>query len=122
MVDADREWALSHTHSCEGLTQVDADKVTRLDEARRAHWEDNVDPLKAYLSSIGVFPPSCAKVALLWTSKTHLDFMASARVLRTVECASSRTSSRTCSSCGCQSSTSCAWDNPMGKERPQLAR
>jgi hypothetical protein len=65
MVDADRAEALSHTHSCGSLTQVDADKVTRLDEARRAHWEDNVDPL--YLSSIGVFP-SCAEVALLvWT-------------------------------------------------------
>jgi hypothetical protein len=35
-----------------------------MDEERRKHWKDNVNP--PYLSSIGLFP-SHAKVAFLWT-------------------------------------------------------
>jgi hypothetical protein len=65
MAAANRVDPQPHPHSCDGLTPPDADKVTQLDEARRAHWKANVDPL--YLSSIGLFP-FCAKVALPWTS------------------------------------------------------
>ena len=46
------------------LSKDDAEEVTQMDEERREHWKDNVNPL--YLSSIGLFP-SHAKVAFLWT-------------------------------------------------------
>ena len=100
------KWALSHTDECEGLTTDGAEEVTQMDEERRKHWKDKVNPL--YLSSIGLFP-SNAKVAFLWTFCPLGFYGLRKGTKNSGVCASSITSSRTsrssCSSCGCQRAT-----------------